>query len=122
MATGGRILHHLRRFLPDPANTVLLVGYQSSGTRGRTLLDGADELKLHGQYVRVRAQVAQLDGLSAHADYAELIEWLRDSAVAPSRVFVTHGEPAAADALRRRLRDEFAWNVTVPALGDSCEP
>ncbi|HEY6879549.1 MAG TPA: MBL fold metallo-hydrolase [Polyangiales bacterium] len=119
MATGGRILHHLRRFLPDPANTVLLVGYQSSGTRGRTLLDGADELKIHGQYVRVRAQIARLDALSAHADYAELIAWLRESAIAPRRVFITHGEPAASDALRRRVRDELGWNVVVPTLGEA---
>jgi metallo-beta-lactamase family protein len=121
MATGGRILHHLRRFLPDPANTVLLVGYQSSGTRGRSLSDGVDELKIHGQYVRVRAQIARLDALSAHADYAELIAWLRDSEVAPRSVFVTHGEPAASDALRRRLRDELGWSASVPALGDSSQ-
>ncbi len=119
MATGGRILHHLRRFLPDAANTVLLVGYQTSGTRGRSLLDGADELKIHGQYVRVRARVARLDALSAHADYVELIDWLRAGSLAPSRVFVTHGEPAAADALRRRLRDELRWNASIPMLGDS---
>ncbi len=114
MATGGRVLHHLKRFLPDARSTVLLVGYQSSGTRGRALADGADELKIHGQYVTVRAQVRKLDGLSAHADYAELIAWLRESDVRPRRVFVTHGEPAAADALRRRLRDHFGWDVVVP--------
>jgi metallo-beta-lactamase family protein len=121
MATGGRVLHHLRRFLPDPANTVLLVGYQSSGCRGRSLLDGADELKIHGQYVRVRAQIARLDALSAHADYVELLDWLRSSALSPRVVFVTHGEPAAADALRRRIRDQFGWSVIVPTLGQACE-
>ncbi len=114
MATGGRVLHHLKRFLPDERSTVLLVGYQSSGTRGRTLLDGASELKIHGRYVPVRAQVRRLDGLSAHADYAELIAWLRASAAQPRQVFVTHGEPAAADALRRRLRDELGLRAVVP--------
>lgn len=117
MATGGRVLHHLRRFLPDPASTVLLVGYQSAGTRGRALEDGADELKIHGQYVPVRAAVRKLAGLSAHADYAELIDWLRRSAVRPQQVFVTHGEPAAADALRRRLKDALGLRAVVPDHG-----
>jgi len=118
MATGGRVLHHLQRFLPDEKNTVLLVGYQSAGTRGRSLQDGVDELKLHGQYVPVRAHVVSIQALSAHADYAEMIDWLRASQVAPKRAFVTHGEPAATDALRRRLRDTFGWDVTVPQLGE----
>lgn len=119
MATGGRVLHHLRRFLPDERSTVLMVGYQASGTRGRALLEGTDELKIHGQYVTVRARVKQLEGLSAHADYTEIVEWLRRSQVSPRRVFVTHGEPAAADAMRRRLRDTFGWSPTVPDHGDS---
>lgn len=114
MATGGRILHHLRRFLPDEKNVVLFVGYQAAGTRGRSLVDGTDELKLHGQYVTVRAKVVQVQGLSAHADYAEMIEWLRPSKLEPKRVFVTHGEPSAVDAFRRRLRDTFGWNVVTP--------
>lgn len=114
MATGGRVLHHLARFLPDPRNTVLLVGYQSAGTRGRLLADGCDELKIHGRYVSVRARIAQAQGLSAHADYAELCAWLQHEALSPKRVFVTHGEPAASDALRRRLRDTFGWNCVVP--------
>ena len=114
MATGGRVLHHLQRFLPDPKSTVLLVGYQAAGTRGRALGDGVDELKIHGQYVPVKAQVRKLDGLSAHADYAEIVDWLRASRVHPRKVFVTHGEPAAADALRRRLRDHLRWDAVVP--------
>lgn len=119
MATGGRVLHHLKRFLPDARSTVLLVGYQPSGTRGRSLADGVEELKIHGQYVPVRARVRKLDGLSAHADYSEIIDWLRASAIHPRKVFVTHGEPAAADALRRRLRDQLAWDVVVPDHGSS---
>lgn len=118
MATGGRVLHHLRRFLPDPNSTVLLVGYQAAGTRGRSLAEGADELKIHGQYVRVRARIAQLNGLSAHADYAELLDWLARGELAPKRVFVTHGEPSAADALRRRLKERFDWDVVVPDQGN----
>jgi metallo-beta-lactamase family protein len=121
MATGGRVLHHLQRFLPDANNHVLLVGFQSAGTRGRSLLEGAEELKIHGQYVRVRARVSQLQGLSAHGDYAELLDWLRQSPIHPERVFVTHGEPAAADAFRRRLRETFAWQVEVPELGASVD-
>jgi metallo-beta-lactamase family protein len=121
MATGGRVLHHLKRFLPDERNTVILVGYQSAGTRGRSLEDGADELKIHGQYVNVRASVRKLPGLSAHADYQEICDWLRASEVEPRQVFVTHGEPAAADAMRRHLRDRLGWTGVVPDHG-SCYP
>jgi metallo-beta-lactamase family protein len=117
MATGGRVLHHLRRFLPDPNSSVLLVGYQAAGTRGRTLLEGADELKLHGQYVRVRARIAHLNGLSAHADFSEILAWLERGELSPKRVFITHGEPAAADAMRRRVRERFGWDVVVPEQG-----
>ncbi|MBK8009835.1 MAG: MBL fold metallo-hydrolase [Deltaproteobacteria bacterium] len=117
MATGGRILHHLRRFLPDENNVVLFVGYQAAGTRGRSLVDGTDELKIHGQYVTVRARVVQVQGLSAHADYAEMIDWLKPAKLSPKRVFVTHGEPAAADAFRRRLKDTFLWDSVVPDDG-----
>jgi len=118
MATGGRVLHHLRRFLPDPRSTVLLVGYQASGTRGRLLAEGADELKIHGQYVAVKAKIEKIEALSAHADYRELLGWLRASNLLPKQVFVTHGEPQAADAMRRRLRDDLGWTATVPSFGD----
>ena len=117
MVTGGRILHHLRRFLPEEKNTVLFVGYQGAGTRGRSLVDGTDELKIHGQYVPVRARVVQVPGLSAHADYREMIDWLSASKLSPRRAFVTHGEPASADAFRRRLKDTFGWDVVVPEMG-----
>ncbi len=118
MATGGRILHHLKRFLPEEQNTVLFVGYQAAGTRGRSLVDGTDEVKIHGQYVPVRSRIAQMPGLSAHADYREMLDWLAASALSPRGVFVTHGEPSAADAFRRRLHDAFDWKVTVPEMGE----
>lgn len=117
MATGGRVLHHLKRFLPDPRNTVLLVGFQSAGTRGRALLDGVDEVKIHGDYVKVGARIARIDGLSAHADWAEIVAWLAESGVRPRQVLVNHGEPAAADAMRRRLAERFGWSVTLPHPG-----
>jgi metallo-beta-lactamase family protein len=119
MATGGRVLHHLRRFLPAAGNTVLLVGFQAAGTRGRTLADGGDEVKIHGSYVPVRAEVCAIESLSAHADWLELVQWLEHSAIAPRHVFVNHGEPAAADALRRRLEERFGWRVEVPEDGQT---
>jgi metallo-beta-lactamase family protein len=119
MATGGRVLHHLRRFLPEAKNRVLLVGYQAVGTRGRSLLEGADELKIHGQYVKVRAAIRHVQGLSAHADYVELLAWLRASQLTPRSVFVTHGEPAAADAFRRRLTESFAWKPVLPEMNQT---
>ncbi|HEX6275708.1 MAG TPA: MBL fold metallo-hydrolase [Polyangiaceae bacterium] len=119
MATGGRVLHHLRRFLPEEKNCVVFVGYQATGTRGRALLEGADELKIHGQYVRVQARIEKLQGLSAHADYSEMLDWLRSGRPSPERVFVTHGEPAAADTFRRRLGEAFGWNASVPEMGEA---
>jgi metallo-beta-lactamase family protein len=114
MCTGGRVLHHLQRFLPDERSTVLFVGYQAGGTRGRTLLDGAQELKLLGGYVPVHALIVQVEGLSAHADYSELLDWLRASKISPREVFVTHGEPAASDGFRRRLHETLGWAARVP--------
>ncbi len=119
MATGGRVLHHLVRFLPERQHTILLVGFQAAGTRGRSLLDGADELKIHGRYVPVKARIAQIEGLSAHADFAEMLDWLAASRLSPRRVFVNHGEPSASDAFRRRLEERFGWDVVLPEEGDS---
>ncbi len=121
MATGGRVLHHLKRLAPQSENTILFVGFQAAGTRGYSLVNGADEIKIHGQYVPVRAEVARLDLLSAHADRAELIAWLRNTPARPRRTFVTHGEPAASDALRRHLRDELGWSAEVPEHGQTVE-
>lgn len=118
MATGGRILHHLEAFAPDPRNAVLLVGYQAEGTRGRTMLQGADTIRMHGQEVPLRAEVVQIGGLSAHGDYEELSDWLRGMEKAPSRVFVTHGDPDASEAFRGHLEKTFGWSCEAPKLGD----
>ena len=114
MATGGRVLHHLRAFAPDPRNTILFTGYQAAGTRGRAMIDGATEIKMFGEYVPVRAEVARLNSMSAHADYAELLDWMRAFPRAPRRTFVTHGEPVAADAMRLRIEESLRWRCTVP--------
>jgi metallo-beta-lactamase family protein len=114
MATGGRVVHHLKTLLPDPRNTVLFAGFQAPGTRGHAMMHGTDAVKIHGQLIPVRAEIVDLAGLSAHADYAELIDWLRPVEGTPSRVFITHGEPDAADAMRQRLRDNLGWRGEIP--------
>jgi len=114
MATGGRVVHHLKAFAPDERNTVLFVGYQAGGTRGAAMVSGAKAIKIHGDYVQVRAEVANIDNLSGHADYAEILDWLRQFDAAPARVFVTHGEPDAADSMRRHITESLGWKVHVP--------
>jgi len=114
MATGGRVVHHLKAFAPDPRNTILLVGFQAGGTRGAALAGGAEAIKIHGEYIPVRAEVAMIDNLSAHADQRELLAWLRSAERLPRQVFITHGEPAAADALRRRIEEDLQLPCTVP--------
>lgn len=118
MATGGRILAHLERHLPNPATTVLLVGYQAEETRGRKLLEGATEIKMRGGLVQVRAAVAQMSGFSAHADYAEEERWLSRAPAPPGRVFLVHGEPASLEAQRARLAAK-GWRVEAPLPGAS---
>lgn len=118
MATGGRVLHHLARRLPDPRNSVVLVGYQAAGTRGRRLLDGASEVKLLGRYVPVRAEVVDAGGFSVHADGDELVAWAARLPAAPRVAFPVHGEPEAADALRRELAGRLGWNAVVPRHGE----
>lgn len=113
MATGGRVLHHLKAFAGDARNTILFAGYQAGGTRGAAMIGGATSVKIHGQQVTVRAEVAHLDNLSAHADVDEIIGWLHGFKKAPRHTFINHGEPDAADALRLRIESELKWNCSV---------
>ena len=119
MMTGGRILHHLRQRLEDERNTVLLVGYQAAGTRGRALLEGAGQLRMHGRMVPVRARVEVIDGLSAHADQSELLRWLSGFKSPPKKTYVVHGEPGPAQALATLLQDRLGWSASVAGDGES---
>jgi metallo-beta-lactamase family protein len=112
------VLHHLRQRLPDARSTVLLVGYQAVGTRGRALEEGAQSVRIFGEDVPVRAHVETVPRLSAHADVAGLLRWLRTAARPPRRLFVVHGEPEPAAALAGRVGRELGWNVSVPAYRD----
>lgn len=114
MASGGRVVHHLEKFLPDERNSVALVGFQAAGTRGRQLLDGASSVKIHGQYVRVKAEICDLTGFSVHADASELMAWIRTATRPPTTVFVVHGEPDASSALRDRIVRELDWTAVTP--------
>jgi metallo-beta-lactamase family protein len=121
MATGGRVLHHIAAFAPDERSTLLFSGFQAAGTRGRKLLEGAGEVRIHGQWLPVRAEVAELPMLSAHADGDELLRWLRGFRRAPRHVFIVHGEPAASEALRERIGRELEWDATVPLQNEEYE-
>lgn len=114
MATGGRVLHHIKHYAPDPRNLILFAGFQAGGTRGAAMTAGADQVKIHGQYVPVRAEVANLSMLSAHADADGIMDWLRQFQAPPRQTFVVHGEPSAADALRHRIEEELGWPCRVP--------
>ena len=113
MATGGRVLHHLKQRLPHPDTTVLFAGYQAAGTRGRSLQDGATEIKLLGEVVAVRARVHVLDGFSAHADQGEILRWLGTFTKPPRTTYIVHGEPPAAAALADAIRDRLKWKVEI---------
>ena len=93
MATGGRVVHHLKAFVPDERNTILFAGYQAAGTRGEAMVHGADRIKIHGEYYPVRAEIIQQDNLSAHSDYEETLKWLENFKRPPKEIFITHGEP-----------------------------
>lgn len=121
MATGGRVLHHLEALAPDPRNTIAFAGYQAAGTRGATLLAGADSIRLHGQWVPVRAEVAAIEGMSSHADQAQLLAWLGTLPRPPRHVYVTHGEPQAADALRQAIEERLGWPASVPEYLDTSQ-
>jgi metallo-beta-lactamase family protein len=117
MATGGRVLHHLAKALPDPRNTVLFVGFQAAGTRGRQLIEGAPDVRMFGHLIPVHARIEKLNGMSAHADAGEIVRWLRTFPQPPGVTYLVHGEPSAQDALKSRIEHELAWNVQVPMHG-----
>lgn len=114
MMSGGRILHHVKAFGPDPRSSILLAGYQAAGTRGRSLSEGARELKIHGELVDIRAEVAEIPALSAHADANEIMRWLSGFDRPTIKTFIVHGEPEAAQALQQRI-SELGWQSTVSA-------
>ncbi|MCI3179249.1 MBL fold metallo-hydrolase [Caulobacter sp. CCUG 60055] len=113
MATGGRVLHHIKAFGRDPRNTILFSGFQAAGTRGAALIAGAGETKIHGQWIPIRAEIAALTMLSAHADAAEIVRWLKGFRQPPRHTFIVHGEPSASEALRVRIGRELGWDCTV---------
>ncbi len=119
MVTGGRILHHLFNRLENPNNTVLFIGYQAEGTRGRTILEGADTVKIHGQQIPVRAHIEQISGFSAHADYNEILAWLSSFNEAPRKIFIVHGEISQSRALGERIRNTFNWETAIPEYLES---
>ncbi len=121
MATGGRVLHHLLHRLPDSRNTVLFVGYQAEGTRGRLLLEGASEIKIHGQMIPVRAQVKAMDHFSAHADSVEMLRWLGNFRSPPKTTFIVHGEPGPRRALAERIQHQLHWKTVLPEYQEKLE-
>lgn len=121
MMSGGRILHHASRLLPDETATVVFVGYQAAGTLGRRVADGEKQVKVLGQWIPVRCRIEKIGGFSAHADWKEVLRWLEGMPSAPRRVFVTHGEPEAADAMAGHIRDRFGWAIEVPQYGEKFE-
>jgi metallo-beta-lactamase family protein len=121
MVSGGRVLHHLANHLSDPKTSVLLVGYQAAGTRGRLLRDGISEIKIHGKYIPVRATIREISGLSAHADQSETLKWLSGFKSHPSMMLINHGEPQASDALRVKVKDVLGWRCEVPAQDQEYE-
>jgi metallo-beta-lactamase family protein len=122
MMTGGRVLHHALRLVPDPEATLVFVGYQAAGTTGRRIQNGEPEVKILGQWVPVRCRTAKIGGFSAHADWQEILNWLNTLKTnPPRRTFLTHGEPEAADAMAAHIKDRYGWNVHVPQYGERFE-
>ncbi len=119
MATGGRVLDHLRHFISDAKNTVLFVGFQARGTLGRLLVDGASEVRIYGTFYTVHAEIENMESVSAHADYNEILTWLSSFEHAPKKVFLTHGELDAAQALKKKIEKQFGWSVVIPKYSDS---
>ena len=121
MVTGGRILHHMMQRLPQRENTILFIGYQASGTRGRTILEGQPSVKIHGHQIPVNAKVEKISGFSGHADYNEILAWLMGFDRPPEKTFIVHGEPEASTSLAERIREKLGWEVVIPEFGESFE-
>jgi len=121
MATGGRVLHHLEQYVSDSRNAVVFAGFQAGGTRGASMVAGAESIRMHGHDIPVRAEVANLAMLSAHADRSELMRWLKGFQMPPTTLFVVHGEPTASDTLRHDIEQNLAWSVVVPEQGQQVE-
>ena len=119
MVTGGRILFHLQAYGTDARNTILFTGFQGAGTRGADILSGKKEIKMHGQMIPIRAQIEVISSFSAHADYAEILEWLRHFDTPPKKTFITHGEPEARLALKQKIEKELNWNCISPQYGQT---
>jgi metallo-beta-lactamase family protein len=119
MATGGRVLHHLKAGLPESRNTVLFVGFQAEGTRGRQLVNGAQAVKIHGENVPVHARIALIESMSAHADSNEILRWLGGFTRPPRMTFIVHGEPAAMEALAASIHSKLGWMTKMPQLGET---
>lgn len=114
MATGGRVLHHLKALASNHRNTIVISGYQAAGTRGADIAAGKKEVKIHGQFVKIKAKVVELPNISAHADYEEVINWLAKMPKPPARVFITHGEPESALSLQEKVEAQLGWDCTIP--------
>lgn len=114
MATGGRVLYHIKAYGSDPKNTILFTGYQATGTRGARMVDGEKEVKIHGQMIQINAEVASLSNTSAHSDYSETLKWLSCFEKAPKKTFITHGEIEAANALKEKIEHQLGWSCMVP--------
>jgi metallo-beta-lactamase family protein len=121
MATGGRVLHYLRATLPNPKNTILFAGFQAAGTRGRSLVDGASQVKMHGRLIDVHARIEKIDSMSAHADAGEIVRWLRGFTTPPPITYLVHGEPAAQVVLAARINTELGWKTHIPAHGETVD-
>jgi len=121
MLTGGRVLHHAMRMLPDRNATIVFVGYQAAGTTGRRVQDGEREVRIMKNWIPVNCRIEKVEGFSAHADWKAVLRWLSGLKVTPKRVFTTHGEPEAAEAMAQHIRDEYGWTVEVPRYGETVE-
>ena len=114
MVEGGRVLNHLKQFLPNANNTIVLTGFQAAGTRGESLLNGEKMLNIEGEFIPVNADIKFLNNISSHADYDEILSWLSNFKHPPKKVFIVHGEPAANEGLKQKIQDKFGWNCVIP--------